>query len=74
MARITHKLHSVIFGAILASIMQRSSDAGCYFYQHPFRLSVMKYSFLLIGVLSAVVSRPAAVHNTQLPQNLEFVD
>lgn len=34
----------------------------------------MKYSFLLIGVLSTVVSWPAAVHNTQLPQNLEFVD
>ena len=34
----------------------------------------MKYSFLLIGVLSAVVSQPSAVHNTQPTQNLEFVD
>ncbi len=34
----------------------------------------MKYSFLLIGVLSAVVSQPPAVHNTQPTQNLEFVD
>ncbi|ATL93314.1 hypothetical protein CK911_11175 [Aeromonas sp. CU5] len=67
-------MHRLIAGTILASIRRACSDAGCYFYQHPFRLSVMKYSFLLIGVLSAVVSQPPAVHNMQPTQNLEFVD
>jgi hypothetical protein len=53
---------------------QRYTSPECHFCEHSKVYGVMKYPFLRFGAPRPVVSQPPAVHNTQPPQSLEFVD
>ena len=54
--------------------MQDAPHLIATFVKHSKVYGVMKYPFLRFGAPRPVVSQPPAVHNTQPPQSLEFVD